>query len=120
MAPQSQLAGHIATKRERIAELDAVLPTLTADEEAEADAAATHGRVRLELEARTAVLGSRRRDLEVRNAGLHERRHLPERRASETEQRLGPRRRRSEAESRRVSLEHSLDAVVRLNEVGRR
>ena len=112
------LADHIAAERERIAELDAVLPALTADEQAEADAAATRGRVRLELEARTAVLASRRRDLEVRNAGLHERQQLLERRIIETEQRLeADAGARSEAESRRVSIEQSLDAVVRLNDL---
>ena len=83
-----ELTDHIASERARIAELDAVLPALIADEQAEADAAFTRGRVRAELEARTAVLASRRRDLEVRNAGLHERQQLLERRIIETELRL--------------------------------
>ena len=64
------------------------------------------------------MLASRRRDLEVRNAGLHERQQLLERRIIETEQRLeADAGARSEAESRRVSIEQSLDAVVRLNEL---
>jgi chromosome segregation protein len=113
-----ELTDHIAGERSRIAELDAVLPALTADEQAEADAASARGRVRSELEARTAVLASRRRDLEVRNAGLHERQQLLERRITETETRLaadtGARR---EAESRRVWIELSLGAVDRLTDV---
>ncbi len=118
IGPRSRSPVTSPRERERIAELDAVLPALTADEQAEADAAATRGRVRLELEARTAVLASRRRDLEVRNAGLHERQQLLERRIIETEQRLeADAGARSEAESRRVSIEQSLDAVVRLNEL---
>ncbi len=113
-----ELTDHIAGERARIAELDAVLPALTADEQAEADAASARGRVRAELEARTAVLASRRRDLEVRNAGLHERQQLLERRINETELRLeADAGARTEAESRRVSIERSLGAVDRLSAV---
>ena len=64
------------------------------------------------------MLASRRRDLEVRNAGLHERQQLLERRIVETEQRLeADAGARNEAESRRVTIEQSLDAVVRLNDL---
>jgi chromosome segregation protein len=113
-----ELTDHIASERARIAELDAVLPALTADEQAEAHAASARGRVRAELEARTAVLGSRRRDLEVRNAGLHERQQLLERRISETELRLeADAGARTEAESRRMTIERSLGAVDRLSAV---
>ena len=114
----AELTDHIAGERARIAELDAVLPSLTADERAEADAASARGRVRAELEARTAVLASRRRDLEVRGAGLHERQQLLERRVSETELRLeADAGARTEAESHRMLIERSLDAVDRLTEV---
>jgi chromosome segregation protein len=113
-----ELTDHTARERTRIAELDALLPALTADEQAEADAASARGRVRAELEARTAVLASRRRDLEVRNAGLHERQQLLERRIAETETRLAADAgARLEAESRRVWIERSLDAVARLTDV---
>jgi chromosome segregation protein len=112
------LTDHTARERTRIAELDALLPALTADEQAEADAAFARGRVRAELEARTAMLASRRRDLEVRNAGLHERQQLLERRIAETETRLeADAGARLEAESRRVWIERSLDAVDRLIDV---
>jgi chromosome segregation protein len=113
-----ELTDHTARERTRIAELDALLPALTADEQAEADAVSARGRVRAELEARTAVLASRRRDLEVRNAGLHERQQLLERRIAETETRLAADAgARLEAESRRVWIERSLDAVDRLTDV---
>jgi len=113
-----ELADHITGERSRIAELDALLPSLTADEQAEADAASARGRVRTELETRTAVLASRRRDLEVRSAGLHERQQLLERRISETELRLeADAGARTEAESRRMLIERSLGAVDRLTEL---
>jgi chromosome segregation protein len=112
------LTDHIRGERERIAELDAVLPALTADEQAEADAAVARARVRAELEVRMSVLVSRRRDLEVRNAGLHERRQLLERRIVETELRLeADAGARVEAESRRMRIEESLVAVDRLAEI---
>ena len=64
------------------------------------------------------MLASRRRDLEVRNAGLHERQQLLERRISETELRLeADAGARTEAESRRMSIERSLGAVDRLSAV---
>ena len=113
-----ELTDHVAAERARIAELDAVLPALVADEQAEADAASSRGRVRAELDARAAVLTSRRRDLEVRNAGLHERQQLLERRIIETELRLeADAGARMEAESRRVSIEQALGAVDRLTEI---
>ena len=83
------LTSHIAAERERIAELEAALPALDADEQAEADAARARGETtRADFEARAAVLASRRRELEVRNAGLHERQQFLEQRIAETERRL--------------------------------
>src|SRR5215207_4119739 len=82
------LQGHVAAERVRVGELEAVLPALDADEQAEADAARAQSAARADLETRAAVLASRRRELEVRNAGLHERQQFLERRIAESERRL--------------------------------
>ncbi len=109
------LTEHIERERARIAELEAVLPSLDADEQAEADAARARGEARAELEARAAVLASRRRELEVRNAGLHERRQFLEARIGETERRLeADAEAREQAAERRVQIERSLVAIERL------
>jgi chromosome segregation protein len=111
----AELNGHVEHERRRIAELEAVLPALDADEQAAADAARARGEARAELEARTAVLASRRRELEVRNAGLHERHQFLERRIVETERRLeADHDARLVAEDRRLQIERSLTAIDRL------
>jgi chromosome segregation protein len=112
------LQGHIAAERVRIGELESVLPTLDADERAEADAARAHSEARAELEARAAVLASRRRQLEVRNAGLHERQQFLERRIVETERRLeADIEARQQATERRQQIERALVAIGRLAEL---
>ena len=81
------------------------MPALEADEAAEAEAAKARGETRARLDARAALLANRRQDLEVRNAGLHERQQFLERRSEETERRLeadavGARRRPASVDSR--------------------
>lgn len=101
--------------QERTAELKALLPGLQADEEAEAAAARARGEARARLEAKAALLASRRRDLEVRSAGLVERRQLLERRREETERRLeADAQARVEAAQRRERVEAALVALGRL------
>jgi chromosome segregation protein len=101
--------------RTRLGELEALLPALEADEHAEAAAAKARGEARARLDARAALLASRRRDLEVRKAGLLERRQVLERRLDETERRLD-----EDVQARAVAAEHrhrldrSLGAVDRL------
>ena len=113
-----ELQGHIDQERARIAELEAVLPALDADEQAEADAARRRGEARAELEARAAVLASRRRELEVRNAGLHERQQFLEGRIAENERRLeADQEARAHAAERRVQIERSIAAIERLAEL---
>jgi chromosome segregation protein len=110
-----ELSVHLADERRRVAELEAVLPALDADEQAEADAARARGEARAEMEARAAVLSSRRRQLEVRNAGLHERQQFLERRLAETERRLeADQEARVIAAERREQIERSLVAVDRI------
>jgi len=102
-------------ERARIAEMEALVPALEADEASEAEAAQARGTARARLEAHTALLAGRRQDLEVRNAGLHERHQFLERRLDETERRLQTDvAARSDAQQRRIAVERSLDAVERL------
>lgn len=103
-------------ERQRIAELEALLPALESDEQAEADAARARGELRAELEARATALASRRKDLEVRSAGLLERRELLQRRLEETERRLAAdAEARVAAEGQRVRVENDIAAIDRLS-----
>jgi chromosome segregation protein len=111
----AELEDHLERERGRLGELEGLLPALEADEQAEADAARARGRARAEFEARAAMLASRRRDLEVRNAGLHERQQSLERRLVDTERRLeADHEARERAAERRNELERALVAVDRL------
>ncbi|MGD9704001.1 MAG: chromosome segregation protein SMC [Acidimicrobiia bacterium] len=110
-----ELADRVQREQARIAELDALLPALEADEEAEAEAARQRGEARARLEAKAALLISRRRDLEVRNVGLIERQQYLERRLEETERRLAAdAAAREEASERRVRVERAIEATDRL------
>ncbi len=110
-----ELTVHIERERVRIGELEAMLPSLDANEQAEADAAKARGEARAELESRAAALGSRRRELEVRNAGLHDRQQFLESRIVETERRLeADQEARFLAAERREQIERSIVAIDRL------
>ncbi len=101
--------------QDRIGELEALLPTLESDEQAETDQARARSALRARLDARGSELTARRKDLEVRNAGLHERQQLLERRIDETERRLAADAdARAAAEDQRVAVERSITAVDRL------
>ncbi len=107
---------NIEREQRRITEIEALLPALESDEQAEAEAARARGELRAELEARSALLSSRRRDIEVRLAGLHERQQLNERRLAETERRLeADKEARVAAESQRVVIERQIDVIDRLS-----
>ena len=113
-----ELRTHVETQRARIASLETLLPDLDADENAEREAARARGEARAALEARAAVLTSRRRDLEVRNAGLIERQQFLERRITETEARLqADSEARAAAADRREAIERSLHAVDALTSI---
>ncbi len=104
--------------RARIVELEALLPALESDERAESEEAHARNALRARHEERAADLAARRQDLEVRNAGLHERRHLLERRIAETERRLeADAEARRAAEGQRVRIERSIVAIDRLSEL---
>ena len=105
----------VEREQARIGELEALVPALEADEAAEAEAARARGETRARLDSRTALLAGRRQDLEVRNAGLHERQQFLERRLEDAERRLeADALARAEAQQRRLQVERSLDAVERL------
>jgi chromosome segregation protein len=107
------LSTTLAADRERIAELEALMPELEAGESAEADAARRRQQLRAELDARTAVLSGRRRDLEVRSAGLRERADFLEQRLAETEGRLAAdAEARAGAAQRRTAIERVLAALA--------
>ena len=108
----SEAGERLDRERARIAELDALVPALEADEAAEAEAAKSRGETRARLDARAAVLANRRQDLEVRNAGLQEREQFLQRRLEETERRLEVDAvARAHAGQRRLEVEQSLAAV---------
>jgi chromosome segregation protein len=111
----TELTSHVGAEQARVAELEALLPGLDADERAEADATRARAATRSELEARASALAGRRRDLEVRNAGLHERQQFLEDRIVETERRLeADQAERVVAAGRRERIERSLAAIDRL------
>ncbi len=111
----AEVAERIARERARIAELESLVPSLEADEAAEAEAARARGELRAKLDAQAAVLASQRQELSVRNAGLHERQQFLERRLTETERRLAAdAEARLLAAERRRAVERSLEAIERL------
>ncbi len=105
-------------EQQRVDELEALLPALESDEQAEAEAARARGEMRAELEKRAAALASKRKDLEVRNAGLIEHRQILERRIAETERRLeADAEARAAAEDQRVVIERAMNAIDQLAEI---
>ena len=111
----AELNDRIGAEEAKVGSLEAVLPDLETDEAAEVEAARRRREAREAVDATAAVLASRRRDLEVRTAGLNERREFLERRLRETEDRLAAdREARENAEQRRVVVERRRVAVSRL------
>ena len=106
---------NITREQRRVGEIEALLPALESDEQAEAEAARARGELRAELEARAALLASRRKDIEVRYAGLQERHQLNERRLAETERRLeADKDARIAAEGQRMIIERQIAVIDRL------
>jgi chromosome segregation protein len=106
---------NIKREQQRITDIEALLPALESDEQAESEAARARGELRADLEARSALLSSRRRDIEVRLAGLQERQQLNERRLDETERRLeADEEARVAAEGKRLVIERQIDVIDRL------
>ena len=111
----AEAVDRLSRERNRITELEALVPELEADEAAEAEAAKARGETRARLDARAALLANRRQDIDVRNAGLHERQQFLERRLQETERRLeADAEARAHAGQRRREVEQDLHAVESL------
>ena len=105
-------------ERNRILDLESLVPALEADEQAEAAAVRAKGEARARIETQAALLASRRQNLEVRNAGLHERQQFLERRIEETERRLqADVVARAQAAQHRIAIERSVVAATRLSEL---
>ena len=109
------LVTRLQREEARVAEIEALLPALEAEEAAGAERAVALRASRARLEERTAAVATLRTDLEVRAASLEERRGFLTRRLAEIEERL---RRlvdeRSGAEARRLRLEITAVATERL------
>ena len=117
------LDGRLERERARTAELEADLPELEAQQNAHQEAARAAQAERARLDALTAKVAGRRKELEVRGAGLEERRVFLMKRLAETETRLSADVvARTNAEERRVRVERNLAIVDRLIDVvaGRR
>ncbi|HEX9258513.1 MAG TPA: AAA family ATPase, partial [Acidimicrobiales bacterium] len=114
-ATRAELGERLAPEQARVAELEALLPALEADESAEADTARARQLARAAVDERSAALAARRRDLAVQAAGIDERRSLLRRRLAEVDGRLvADTAARTDAEHQRVNLERSLTALDRL------
>jgi chromosome segregation protein len=110
-----ELTTHLTGETARMAELELLLPELEAGEAAEADAARSRQQARAELDARAAVLTGRRRDLDVRAAGLAERAQFLQDRIEDVERRLvADAEARVAAEARRVEVERAIAVLDRL------
>ncbi len=102
-------------ERARAAELEQMLPALEADEAAEQAAVRERGEAQAAVDREARLLSARRTDLEVRNAGLHERQQFLERRLADTEARLqADVAARADAQQRRLVVQRGLQAVERL------
>ncbi|MGE0880357.1 MAG: chromosome segregation protein SMC [Acidimicrobiia bacterium] len=113
-----EATARVERERERVAELEAVLPSLEAEEAAGVEQAKAFQMARARLEERAASVRSMRADLDVRRVGLDERRTFLQKRLAETEHRLeNDKIERARAEERRVRLDRALGAVDRLSAV---
>ena len=114
----TELSERVAREEARVAELEAVLPGLEAEEAAGAERVLAMRTARSRLDERAAAVNALRTDLEVRAAGLEERRTLLTRRQAEVEERLERNQsERSAAGQRRTRLEVEAAATVRLGVV---
>ena len=110
-----ELGERVAREQQRVAELEAVLPGLEAEEAEGAQKLSAMQEARARLDERATAVAALRTDLEVRAAGLEERRTFLSRRLAEVDERL--RRnvaKRDEAERGRTELEHRATATHRL------
>jgi chromosome segregation protein len=111
----AELVERVEREEARVAELDAVLPALEAEEAAGAERVVAMRSARSRLDERTAAVAALRRDLDVRAAGLEERQTFLSRRLAEVEERLHRNvTGREAAAQRRIRLEQRSLATARL------
>jgi chromosome segregation protein len=114
-ARRAEIDRRHADDRDRLAALEARLPSLVALEEAHLDRVRAMTEARDRLEARRRAVAALRTDLEIRTAAVEERRELLRRRRDEVEARLARLvALREAASARRVALEASLAVVGEL------
>ncbi len=112
---EAELAERLAGEQARVAELQACLPLLEADEAHAADRARAREEARERLDQRAAEVAALRSEVDVRRAGIEERASLLQRRLTEVDERLeGCVAARREAEARRVELDRAQTALDRL------
>ncbi|MDQ3569346.1 MAG: chromosome segregation protein SMC [Actinomycetota bacterium] len=105
----------VRSERNRVAQLEGLLPALEADESARAEQVRARQSARGRLDDRVAAVSTLRTDLEVRAAALEERRSLLSRRLGEVGERLLTLAQQQEAaERRRGQLEGMATATTRL------
>jgi chromosome segregation protein len=110
-----ELTERVEREGARVAELEALLPALEAEEAAGAERVMAMRAAQGRLNERAAAVAALRRELEVRAAGLEERRTLLTRRLAEVEERLTRNvSQRSDAAAKRVRLEAVAVATARL------
>ena len=115
---RDDVSGRLDRASTRIAELEAVLPRLEADEAMEAETMRAIGAARAGLDAEASRLALRRKDLEVKSVGLVERQQFVQRRLDETEARLAAdAEARAQAAEQRIRLQRSFDAIVGLSDL---
>lgn len=104
--------------QQRVLELEEILPGLEESEAAEVAAARAQTEERATIDSKSAHLVLRRKDLDVRVAGLREREQFLKQRASDTERRLETdSAARLEAGARRQKIEAALVAVGLLSDL---
>ena len=109
------LAESVSAEHSRTAELEAVLPVLEADEEADVSRARSAHAHRARLDEKSRAVAALRTHLEVQVAGLDERRQMLRRRRDEVEGRLqADAAERERAAARREKLERKLGVLDRL------
>ena len=114
----NETRGRLTQYQQRVLELEEILPGLEESEAAEVAAARAQTEERATIDSKSAHLVLRRKDLDVRVAGLREREQFLKQRASDTERRLETdSAARLEAGARREKIEAALVAVGRLSDL---
>ena len=114
----NEIRARLSAYQQRVTELEGILPALEESEAAEIAAAKAQSEERAAIDSKSTHLTMRRKDLDVRSAGLREREQFLRERAGETERRLEvDTAARLEAGARRLKIEAELVAIGRLAEV---